>query len=100
MSEVTSSNLRNGFCIYIDTICQGSVPVVADGEDQYVVFDSEAAAQKEIADNQIVRLQQFLDGKRDFEDAITVEEYIVPVTVHTDGVITDADGNCFRPRVD
>ena len=99
MSEVSTSNLRNGFCIYIETICQGAVPLVSDGEDQYVVFDSESAAQKEIADNQIARLLQFLDGERGFEDAITVEEYIVPVTVHPDGVITDADGNCFGPRV-
>jgi hypothetical protein len=98
MSEVSSSKLRSGFCIYIDTICQGAVPLVTDGEGKYVVFDTELEAQKEIVDNQMTRLQQFIDGERDFDDAITVEEYIVPVTVHPDGVITDADGNCFGPR--
>lgn len=93
------TNLRTGFCIYIDTLCQGPVPVVSD-ERGYVVFETELEAQKEIADDQITRLQQFLDGERDFDDAIAVEEYVVPVTVHPDGVITDEDGNRFGPEVD
>lgn len=97
MSQEDSANLRTGFCIYINTFCQGAVPVVTDGDGKYVVFETELAAQKEIVDNALTRLQQFLDGERDFDDAITVEEYVVPVTVHPDGVITDADGNCFGP---
>jgi len=97
MSEETSSNLRNGFCIYINTLCQGPVPVVTEGKGKYVVFKTELEAQREVADYAMTRLQQFLDGERDFDDAITVEEYVVPVTVHPDGTITDADGNCFGP---
>lgn len=92
-------NLRSGFCIYIDTFCQGPVPVVSD-ENGYVVFATELEAQKEIADYQITRLRQFLAGQRDFDEAMAVEEYVVPVTVHPDGVITDADGNCFGPNVE
>ncbi len=99
MSGESPPKLRDGFCIYIDTLCQGPVPVVSD-ENGYVVFASELEAQREIADYQITRLQQFLDGERDFEDAMAVEEYVVPVTVHPDGVITDADGNCFGPNVE
>jgi hypothetical protein len=94
MSRDASPNLRNGYCIYINTFGQGPVPVVSD-ENGYVVFDTELEAQKEIVDNQMTRLQQFLDGERDFEDATTIEEYIVPVTVHPDGTITDETGNCF-----
>ena len=56
-------------------------------------------AQKEIADYMMTRLQQFLDGHREFEDAIAVEEYVMPVTLHPDGVITDEDGNSFGPDV-
>lgn len=92
-------NINFGFCIYIDTFFQGSVPSVSDGE-RYVVFDTEIEAQKEIADNMMTRLRQFIDGERDFEDAIVVEEYVVPVTVHPDGVITDEAGNRFIPIVD
>lgn len=98
MSHEPSSGLRDGFCIYIDTFCQGPVPVVSDDKG-YVVFATELEAQREIVDNQITRLQQFLDGERDFEDAIEVEEYVVPVTVHPDGVIVDEDGRRFGPEV-
>ena len=90
----SESTLRTGFCIYIDSFCQGPAPVVSD-ENGYCVFKTELEAQREIVDNQITRLRQFLDGERDYDDAIEVEEYIVSVTVHPDGVITDADGNCF-----
>jgi hypothetical protein len=99
MSQEASADLRNGYCIYINTFCQGPVPVVSD-DNGYVVFETELEAQKEIVDNQMTRLQQFLDGERDFDDAITVEEYVVPVTVHPDGTFTDEAGNCFGPKVE
>jgi len=94
MSGEASPTSRNGFCVYIDTFCQGPVPVVSD-ENGYIIFQTELEAQKEIVDNQMARLQQFLDGEREYEDAISVEEYVVPVTLHPDGIITDADGNMF-----
>ncbi len=99
MSQDASSNLRDGFCIYINTFCQGPVPLVCD-ENGYEVFETELEAQKEIVDYQMTRLQQFLDGEREYEDAIEVEEYIVPVSVHPDGVIVDEDGRCFAPKPD
>jgi hypothetical protein len=92
--------LRTGFCIYIDSFFQGPAPAVSDWADKYVVFETELEAQREIVDNQITRLQQFLDGERDYEDAITVEEYVIPVTVHPDGKIVDEAGNCFGPEVE
>lgn len=100
MNQEASPKLRDGYCIYIDTLCQGPVPIVSDGNDKYVVFETELEAQKEIVDNQMTRLQQFLDGERDYEDAITVEEYVVPVTVYPDGKIVDEADNCFGPGVD
>jgi len=94
-----ATNLRTGFCIYINTFCQGPVPVVSD-DDGYVVFENELEAQKEIVDYQMTRLRQFLDGERDFEDAMETEEYVVPVTVHSDGSFTDEDGRRFGPQPD
>jgi len=99
MSEEQPKRLRTGFCIYINTFCQGPVPLVSD-ENGYVVFETELEAQKEIADYQMTRLQQFLDGEREFEDAIETEEYVVPVTVQPDGKIVDEDGRCFDPKPD
>ena len=75
------------------------MPSVSD-DDGYIVFDTEVEAQREIVDNLMTRLQQFLDGERDFEDAITVEEYVVSVTLHPDGTITDEDGRCFARKVE
>lgn len=98
MIEESSPKLRDGFCIYINTFCQGPVPVVSD-ENGYCVFETELEAQKEVVENQMTRLRQFLDGEREFEDAMTVEEFIVPVTVHLGGVIVDEDGRCFGPEV-
>jgi len=57
-----------------------------------VVFETELEAQKEIVVYALIRLQQFLDGERDFDDAITVEEYVVPVQVDLQGKITDNAG--------
>ena len=90
----TMNEVRTGFCIYINTFCQGPVPVVSD-DDGYVVFATELEAQKEVVDNAIIRLQEFLDGERDFDDAITIEEYAVAVQVSPDGIITDGDGKRF-----
>lgn len=90
--------MKRGFCIYINTFCQGPVPLVTD-DDGYVIFETKLEAQKEIVDNQMMRLQQFLDGEREYEDAIEVDEYVMPVTVHPDGVIVDEDGRRFGPEV-
>lgn len=47
--------MRRGYCIFIDTVCQGPVPIVSD-ENGYVVFETELEAQKEIVDDLQVRL--------------------------------------------
>jgi hypothetical protein len=100
MSSQHLPPLKKGFCIYINTFFQGPVPVVTDGDDKYVVFETELAAQHEIVDTAMLRMEQFLDGECEYEDAITVEEYVAPVFVHSDGTITDESGNCFGPRAE
>lgn len=62
-----------------------------------VVYPTKNAAEREIAEDCIERLQQFLAGERDFTDAMFVEEYVVEVRRFDDGSITDEDGNTF-PR--
>lgn len=93
--SLPDSETHDGFCIYTDTLFQGPVPCVSDAEG-YIVFDSALEAQREIADNMITRIQEFLDGERDFEDAVSVQEFVVPVTVQRDGAISDECGNCFK----
>ena len=78
---------QRGFCIFIDTFFQGPVVSCFDENEKPVVFETVVEAQREIADNMLTRLQQFLDGEREFEDAITCEEYVVDVDVFEDGAI-------------
>jgi hypothetical protein len=85
----------SAFCIYIDTVIEGPVPVERDSLGKPVVYASEIEAQRCIAEDTIDRLQQFLTGDREYEDAVTVEEYIVEVDVWPDGSIVDANGNGF-----
>ena len=90
-----NSEPRRGFCIFLNTLFQGPTLAVTEGENDPCLFSTEADAQREIVDNMMTRLQQFLDGERDFDDAITVEEYVVPVTVLPDGSVVDENGKCF-----
>ena len=99
MSKMLSPKLRTGFCIFINTFCQGPVPLVCD-DNGYEVFETKLEAQKEIVDYQMTRLQQFLDGEREFEDAIETEEYVVAVTVQPNGKIVDECGRCFGSKPD
>jgi hypothetical protein len=84
----------SGYCIFTPTFFQGPVPSVFGENDKVCIFTTETEAQREIVDNALIRLQQFLDGERDFDDAISIEEYIVKVDVLPDGSI-DSDGIHF-----
>jgi len=83
------------FCIYIDTICQGPTPTWHDEKGNPVVYQTRVEAEREIAELTIERLEQFLKGEREFEDAMNVEDYIVEVDVLADGSILDEAGNHF-----
>lgn len=65
-------------------------------EDDYpVVFATEREAQREIADHQLIRIRQFLDGERDFDNAITTDEFILPVVVWPDRRISTEVGRVY-----
>ncbi len=83
----------------MDTFFQGRVPAVSDCTE-YIVFETELEAQREIADHAITRLQEFLDSEHDFDDATAIEECVVAVSVSADGIITDEYGNCFSIHVE
>ena len=86
---------KSAFCIYINTICQGPIPAWRDENGNPVVYQSWGEAQREIAEYLMERLHAFLAGDVEFEDEVTVEDYIVAVDVLPDGSVTDADGNHF-----
>ena len=88
----------SGYCIFIDTVCEGRIPAWHDEKGLPVVYPTVEAAQREIADDVMEKLRQFLAGERDFEDAMTVEDYILPVDVLPDSSILDEDDNCFGKK--
>src|SRR5436190_21974665 len=91
--------VRKGFCIYIDTICDGPIPVENDEVGLPVIYSTRAEAEREIVENTIERLQEFLIGQRDFSDATTVEEFVVEVDVQQDGSVIDRSGGHFRKNL-
>lgn len=100
MTSCAASTLSDGFCIYINTLFQGPVPVVNGSDYRYIVYSTADAAQRDIVSHAITRLEEFLSGEREFEDAIVVEEYAVKETVCGNGLVTDGMGNTFRAIMD
>jgi len=98
MNQNESPSPQSGYCIFIDTVCEGRIPAWHDENSMPVVYPTLEAAQREIADDVMEKLRQFLAGERDFDDAMTVEDYILPVDVFPDGSITDEDGNVFGKK--
>ena len=103
-AERTAPTVKQGFAVFIDTFCQGRVPIVSEcdgkagSKGHWVVYATELEAQLEIADDMMERLRQFIDSKgeeRDFEDASEFEEFILPVDVDANGVVWDEQGNSY-----
>ena len=80
------------YCVFIDTLAEGSVPSVRNELNQPYLFETKHDAEREIAENAMTRLKEFLDGERDFEDATTIEEYVTCVDVIPDGRVVDVFG--------
>lgn len=89
---------RSAYAIFTRTTCEGLVPAWYDETNFPVVYATELEAQREIADDLIEHLQQFLDGEREFDDAISTEDFILPVDVWPDGSISTEDGCMFGKR--
>lgn len=86
--------IRSGYVIFCPTIFQGTMPACYEAGSP-LVFPTEFEAQREIACHQMIRIQQFLDGERDFEDAITTDEFVLRVAVRPDGRVAIEDGRIF-----
>jgi hypothetical protein len=94
--QESNQPVRSGYAIFRDYMFQGHVPACYE-DDNPVVFATELEAQREIADNQLTRIQEFLDGERGFDDAITTDEFVLPVDVWPDGRVSTEDGRMHGP---
>ncbi|HRG54798.1 MAG TPA: hypothetical protein PLG56_02085 [Lacunisphaera sp.] len=90
--------VRFAFAIFMQTTCEGVVPAWYDKNNRPITYATERQAQLEIVDDLQERLCQFVAGERDFEDAIAIEDFILPVDVWPDGSISTEDGSIFGQR--
>lgn len=88
---------KNGYCIFVDTVCTGMTPVWRDEDGEWVVYETKAEAQAQILDDFLERLRQYLDGEREFDDAMEVEDIICKVERLSDGSVVDEFGRVFSP---
>lgn len=84
--------IRSGYVIFRHYLFQGPTPACYDETNYPVVFKTELEAQQEIADTQLTRIQEFLDGQREYEDAMATDEFVLPVDVWPDGSVSTEDG--------
>ncbi len=90
-----SAGRRHAFCVYINTLIDGPIPADRDEKGNPAVYGTRVEAEQSIVSLLMVRLQEFMDGEREYDDAMTVEEYIVEVDVLPDGSIVDSEDNHF-----
>ncbi len=86
---------RRVFCVYTDTLCQGSIPAWRDERENPCVYETRHEAEVVIAESVMAHLEMFLKGEWSFGDAINIEDYVVEVEVFPDGSIKDDSGEIF-----
>jgi hypothetical protein len=90
-----STQPKSSYAIFINTLCSGPVPAWRDKDGLPITYATEREAQLEIVDDLQERLRQFIAGERPFDDAVFVEEFILPVDLWPDGSISTEDGSVF-----
>jgi len=78
-------------------MCEGKIPAWRNETGGFLLHSTEREAQLEIADYTMIRIRQFQQGERDFEDAFTVEDFIEPVTTRDDATFVDSGRNSYGP---
>lgn len=93
-----NTRYRPAFAIFCNTVVEGMVPAWRDESGRPVTYETEAEAQREVAELLIGQLRDFLAGDRTFEDAITTGDFILPVLVWPDGNISTESGQLFGSK--
>ena len=79
------------YTIVAESVVDGLQPtvMVSDGDSPFenLFFPTEREAQLEMADRMIAKLEEFIDGERDFDDAVALDESILELVRRGDGKI-------------
>lgn len=74
------------------------MPTWRDEHGVIITYATERDAQIEIAEMLMEQLRQFLASERDFDDATTTGDFILPVRVYPNGTIETEDGLRFGKK--
>jgi hypothetical protein len=79
------------YTIVAESVVDGLQPtvMVSDGDSpfEHLFFPTEREAQMEMADRMIAKLEEFIDGERDFDDAVALDESILELVRRGDGKV-------------
>lgn len=56
------------YTIFTDTLCDGNIPILHDGNNRVIVFSDRREAEKEHADHMATQYQQVVDGERELDE--------------------------------
>jgi hypothetical protein len=78
-----------------ESVVEGLQPtvMVSEGDSPFepLLFPTEREAQMEMADRMMSKLEEFIDGERDFDDAVALDEHVLEVVRRGDGKIFPKD---------
>jgi len=94
--------IKHRWVVVTPTVCQGDIPAYWGEGDEPITYATEREAWKEVADTQIMKLNEFIDDEtRDSDEMpeFEPEDYVINCDVHPDGTITTGHhGILFDPR--
>jgi hypothetical protein len=85
--------METGYAIFIDTMVERCVPLVLNDSGKPFIYPTRIEAERDIVDTLMLRLEEFNEGLRDYEEAIHVEEYVLKVAVLPNGTVQPLDSD-------
>lgn len=73
-----------------------TMPLDSSPQATLRVFATQSEAEREIARAMIGSLQEFIEDRKDFDDATTLKEFAVDVDILPDGKLVTEDGCTFE----
>jgi hypothetical protein len=89
------TNNEHGYIIAVDSLAEGCTAVQRGADGMPVVYETRIEAERDVVQDFITRLQEFLRGERAFDDATFLEDCILEVTRNANGSLEDDYGRKY-----
>ena len=84
---VESGKTSKGYCVFVESMCEGLVPSVFDANNQPVVFATRKEANEEIKDYAVTRLAHATNDDEVSIYSADTEEFVLEVRLLENGSI-------------